>query len=215
MNDVRHIETEYGVTGMYSYSSEYLDFEQYVVFAKETRLSITLAIIAIAVIMLLVTVSLRVTLIVLASVFLTEMFLVSLIYYWGLTFNSIVVVNIIVAIGFAVDYSAHIAYTYLTVDPPKLKQYKSIDAKRAYKAKIALSRMGSSIFHGGLALFLAIIVLSGSKSYIYTVFYRTWSGIIVFGMINGFIFIPVALSMIGPVDKVMKKEKKSYRLTTY
>ena len=67
--------------------------------------------------------------------------------------------------------------------------------------------MGSSVFHGALALFLAISALSYSKSYIYTVFYKTWSGIIVFGMINGFIFLPVVLAWFGPVDKVKHRKK--------
>lgn len=77
-----------------------------------------------------------------------------------------------------------------------------------YKARVALSQMGSSVVHGGLSTFLAIIVLGGARSYIFKVFFRMWFGIIVFGLGNGFILLPVILSLIGPTsgtDLQMKK----------
>ena len=58
--------------------------------------------------------------------------------------------------------------------------------------------MGSSVFHGGFSTFLAIFVLSPSKTYIFVVFFRLWFGILIFGMANGFLLLPVILSFIGP-----------------
>jgi hypothetical protein len=49
---------------------------------------------------------------------------------------------------------------------------------------------------------LAIITLSPSKSYVFIVFFRAWFGIIIFGMGNGFILLPVMLSFVGPTDDV-------------
>ena len=60
--------------------------------------------------------------------------------------------------------------------------------------------MGSSVFHGGFSTFLAISVLSPSRTYLFMVFYRLWFGIILFGMSNGFLFLPVVLSMVGPTN---------------
>ena len=59
--------------------------------------------------------------------------------------------------------------------------------------------MGSSVFHGGFSTFIAICIIGMSESYIFTIFYKLWLGILVFGLANGFIFIPVMLSLIGPV----------------
>ena len=61
--------------------------------------------------------------------------------------------------------------------------------------------MGSSVFHGGFSTFLAICVLGFAKSYIFNVFFRLWMGIIIFGLANGFLLIPVVLSLIGPLQK--------------
>ena len=71
---------------------------------------------------------------------------------------------------------------------------------RAYKAKMALAKMGSSVFHGGFSTFLAILVLLPGETYIMKSFFRMWFSIILFGMSNGFILLPVMLSFFGPVD---------------
>lgn len=68
--------------------------------------------------------------------------------------------------------------------------------------------MGSSVFHGGFSTFLAISVLGASKSYIFLVFYRLWFGIIIFGMSNGFLLLPVILSFIGPLNIDTKVDRE-------
>ena len=67
--------------------------------------------------------------------------------------------------------------------------------------------MGSSVIHGGISTFLAIVVLGGARSYIFVVFFKLWFGIIVFGMSNGFILLPVILSLVGPTHGMEKKIK--------
>ena len=59
--------------------------------------------------------------------------------------------------------------------------------------------MGSSVFHGGASTFLAISVLGFSQTYTFQVFFKTWFGIVIFGMANGFLLLPVILSLIGPL----------------
>ena len=60
--------------------------------------------------------------------------------------------------------------------------------------------MGSSVFHGAASTFLAILPLAAAKSYVFTVFFKMWFGIIVFGVANGFILLPVMLSFFGPLS---------------
>lgn len=184
--------------GTYSYSQEFLDYELYFVFVDETLLSCGLSIVAVFFVVLFVTGSLPITCLVVLAILLVDLFLVALIHYWDLTFNNVVVVNLVIAIGLAVDYSAHIAHTYLTVNPPADLENSE---KRRYKARKAISGMGSSVFHGAFSTFLAIVVLGSARSYIFVVFFRLWLGIIVFGMANGFLLIPVILSFIGPLGE--------------
>ena len=83
--------------------------------------------------------------------------------------------------------------------------------KRMYKASVAISSMGSSVFHGGFSTFIAVMVLSSAKSYIFVVWFRMFFGIILFGMANGFILLPVILSFIGPTPdpEAKKLERKN------
>ena len=132
----------------------------------------------------------------------TDTFLLGLVFYWGLTFNSLTAINIVLAIGTSVDYSVHIGHAFLFESvPDKLKKKHDTPEKiRLYKAKQAVSKMGSSVFHGGFSTFIALSVLSPSKTYIFVMFYRIWFGIILFGMANGFFLLPVLLSYIGPTE---------------
>lgn len=201
LRDIRRIEKETGLPGTYSYAQDFLDYEQYVTFLYETILSCGLSIVAVLFVIMFITASVPVTMLVALSVLMVDLFLVALIYYWNLTFNSLVVINIVIAIGLSVDYSAHIAHSYLTIRPPASCVTKA--QKRHYKARKALSQMGSSVFHGGFSTFLAIVALAPSKSYIFKVFFRSWFGIIVFGMANGFMLLPVILTIGGPADNLI------------
>ena len=68
--------------------------------------------------------------------------------------------------------------------------------------------MGSSVFHGGFSTFLAIILTAPSKSYIFIIFFRLWFSIILFGMSNGFMLLPVILTFIGPTYGPSKQSPK-------
>ena len=48
-------------------------------------------------------------------VILVDFFVLGLAYYWDLTINNLLCINLSFALGVAVDYSTHIAHTYLLI----------------------------------------------------------------------------------------------------
>ena len=66
--------------------------------------------------------------------------LLGLMTLWNVSLNSISMIVLTMAIGFCVDYSAHVAHAYITSDATKSK-----DATVS-----ALSTVGASVFMGGL-----------------------------------------------------------------
>ena len=50
---------------------------------------------------------------------------------------------------------------------------------------------------------VALSVLAPANTYIFVVFYRLWTGILLFGMANGFFLLPVMLSYIGPIETMV------------
>lgn len=63
-----------------------------------------------------------------------------------------------------------------------------------------MSQMGSSVFHGGISTLIAIAMLGFAKLYTLLVFFKTWLIIIIFGLLNGIILLPILLSLFGPVE---------------
>lgn len=196
----------------YSFTQRYFDFETYVVFRSEAILNVCLALVAVFVVLMIVTANLTVTMFILLCVALVDLFLLGLLHFWNVTFNSVTVVNNVIAIGLAVDYSAHIGHSYLMSEAPEKDEQGnelSNHQKRVFKARQALGSMGSSVFHGAFSTLLAIIVLSPSKSYIFKSFFKMWFGIIIFGVANGFILLPVLLSLCGPLNTARKNRSTS------
>lgn len=168
-----------------------------------------MALLAVFIVLMIVTANLTVTFFILLCVALVDFFLLGLLFFWNVTFNSITVVNNVIAIGLAVDYSAHIGHAFLLCEAPNYDlngNPLSNHEKRVFKARGALGSMGSSVFHGAFSTFLAIVVLSPSQSYIFKSFFKMWFGIIVFGVANGFILLPALLSLCGPLNESNKNK---------
>ena len=68
--------------------------------------------------------------------------------------------------------------------------------------------MGAAVFHGGNSTFVAICILGFGKSFLFEIFFKTWFGMIIFGVLNGLILQPIILSYFGPVNEKDEQEKK-------
>ncbi|KAJ1491849.1 patched family-domain-containing protein [Baffinella frigidus] len=113
--------------------------------------------------------------------------ILGLMWLWDISLNSISIVNLVLAIGLAVDYSAHVAHAFM-----------SAEGTRDERMVTALSEMGADVCHGAFSTFLAVLVLGASKSYIFRMFFKQFFGICFFGATHGLMLLPVVLSLVGP-----------------
>ena len=125
--------------------------------------------------------------------------LLALLWYWGLELNFITMINIIFAIGLAVNYSSHIANGY-NFSKPEVSCESNFE-RRKVKVRGSFKKIGSSVFHGAFSTFLAMVAISGSSSYIFEAFFKQWLGIVVFGILHGFVLLPCILSVVGPLSR--------------
>lgn len=77
------------------------------------------------------------TIIVVSVVVLVVVYLVGISHYWGVYMNVVLTLNMSFCLGVAVDYSTHIAHTYLIVEAPA--HLRSKTEQRKYKARRAIS----------------------------------------------------------------------------
>jgi predicted RND superfamily exporter protein len=120
------------------------------------------------------------------SIVLSVIDLIGFMYWWGVTISGVSTVYILISVGLAVDYSAHIAHMFVvSTGTPQERALKAMD------------RIGPSVFNGIISTLLAVIIIGFSKSYVFRVFFKALFLTVVFGGIHGLVFLPTILSMFG------------------
>ncbi|XP_035527282.1 patched domain-containing protein 3 [Morone saxatilis] len=104
---------------------------------------------------------------------------------WGVNLDSISMINLVMCIGFSVDFSAHISYSFVSSCKSDINE-KAIDA---------LAHLGYPILQGALSTVLGVVALSMSGSYIFRTFFKIVFLVITFGLLHGLVFIPVFLTL--------------------
>ena len=115
--------------------------------------------------------------------------------------NAVLVVNLVTSLGFGVEFCNHIGMNFMKQTGTK--------QQRAMKA---MNEMGSSVVVGITSTkFLGIMVLAFAPSTLFRLYYfRMYLFIIIIGVFNGLLFLPVMLSWIGPpTDEVEVLEKEN------
>lgn len=128
-----------------SFLQAYIYLEQYAITKSETTRNIAVAGVTVFVITLPFLLSLTASLIIFFGFGALIFELFALMYVWDVSLNMISTINLVMAIGFSVDYSAHIAHAYVL----------SNERRPEDRAIHALSTMGASVLMGGTSSFFA------------------------------------------------------------
>ncbi|XP_071232528.1 patched domain-containing protein 3-like [Salvelinus alpinus] len=106
---------------------------------------------------------------------------------WDVSLDSISMINLIICIGFSVNFSAHVSYAFVS----------STKADSNEKAVDALAHLGFPIVQGAVSTLLGVVALSFSESYIFRTFFKLMFLVITFGLVHGVAFLPVFLTFVG------------------
>ena len=165
----------------------YASWETDEVISEELYRNICLAILCVFLTTWILLFNLWASLLVLGCVVLTLANVGGFIHFWGLTIDTVSCTNIIISIGLCVDYSAHVAHAFM-----------SSTGTRCERVNNALAEIGPAVFNGGFSTFLAFVLLAGSKSHVFATFFKVFFLVVLFGLFNGLLLLPVVLSLVGP-----------------
>ena len=101
--------------------------------------------------------------------------------------NAVSYVTLVMSIGLMVDYVMHV-----------LMRYYDSKGTRRERVLETLSSMGASILMGAVSTFLGLLVLAFSTSSVLQDIFISCVGLVCLGTVNGLVFLPVVLSLIGP-----------------
>ncbi|XP_063378289.1 patched domain-containing protein 3 isoform X2 [Cydia fagiglandana] len=115
---------------------------------------------------------------------------------WDINLDSISMINLIMCIGFSVDFTAHICYAYMA------SKAKSPNER----VSECLYSLGLPIVQGSFSTILGVVALLLADSYIFSVFFKMVFMVIFFGAMHGLFLLPVLLSLFGPGSCSKKHE---------
>ncbi|KAL4236787.1 Patched domain-containing protein 3 [Mactra antiquata] len=189
MESLRHILDNIGfINGScFSYGFKYLNNETNKVLKGELYRNLALAGVCVFIVTLLLIANLWTSILVFSCVLFTVIDVTGTLQFWGVTIDTASSILIILCVGLAVDYSAHIGHMFMT-----------ISGNREDRAKTTLHSIGSAVWYGGISTFLAFVLLANSKSYGFVMFFRVFMTVVLFGLFHGLVYLPVVLSWVGP-----------------
>ena len=77
---------------------------------------------------------------------------------------------------------------------------------RNKRAQEALINIGPAVLNGGISTFLAFVLLAGSRSHVFSVFFKIFFLVVTFGLFQGLVVLPVLLSIFGPPSDYIQAE---------
>lgn len=198
MHELRMLCQKSGLP-VFPYSISFKYTEQFEKTPPNIIKSFTIAIVSMLIISILFIPDLISVFCIIASMISIMTGLVGFMHLWDLTLSSITMIELVMSIGFCVDFSAHVVYAFLTCD----KGDRNIRAYKAFK------HVGIPIFNSAFSTMFGIILLAFCKSYIFKSFFKTLTILMALGMFNSLLFLPVILSVIGPQWPMHKNDKNS------
>ncbi|XP_060605204.1 patched domain-containing protein 3-like isoform X1 [Ruditapes philippinarum] len=191
MDDMRELVDSFSFPGggtCFVYSNpQYMFNETNKVLKLELYRNLALAAICVFVVTLILIANFWTSILVFICVVCTVIDVAGTMQFWDISVDTASSVLLILCFGLAVDYSAHIGHSFMTHTGSKNERTRK-----------TLVSMGPAVFSGGFSTFLAFLLLVNSISYGFTLFFRIFTSVVIFGLFHGLVFLPVILSLIGP-----------------
>lgn len=187
MDSMDSLTSQYFGSDAFVWVSLFRNWETNRVIQSELYMNLCLAFVAVLLVTLTLVANVWMCVLVCLCVIVNVVNVCGFMHFWGLTIDTLTSILLILSIGLAVDYSAHIGHMFMMVNGTKDE-----------RTRRTVSLIGPAVVHGGFSTFLAFVLLSNSNSYVFITFFKVFFLVVVFGLFNGITLLPVVLSWVGP-----------------
>lgn len=167
------------------YHPGFIYFDQFVVIARNTIQNLLIAIACMLFIAFLLIPSIAAVIWTAISVASICFGVIGFMVHWDVSLDSVSMINLVMCIGFSVDFAAHISY-HFAISKSQTGDTKAIDA---------LHHLGTPILYSALSTILGVSVLASSDTYIFRTFFKLIFLVMVFGFFHAMFVLPVVLSL--------------------
>jgi len=184
---------------VFPYSVFYIFFDQYATIVRLTATLLGSAVAIVFVVSSLLLGSLLTAAVVTATVVMALVDIVGAMALMGVSLNAVSLVNLIICVGIAVEFCAHIARAFMFPSRTFMERARNRFRGRDARAWTALANVGGSVFSGiTVTKVLGVTVLAFTRSKIFEIYYfRVWVALVAFAASHALVFLPVALSLAG------------------
>jgi len=113
--------------------------------------------------------------------------LIGLMSLWQVNLNVTSIVFLCLAVGFSVDYAAHVT---------KSVSDQNNDFPMSQRVKLALEAQGVPVVHAAFSTLVATVMLSVASNLAYRILFRMLLGTVVFGILHGIVWLPAVLQIL-------------------